>query len=213
MTSPNVYDGTTLLSYLGLPLDYTPAPGNEPIPFLTKHLHQLPPHLLFYFSTVTTPQERSVLPSVRNRRFKFSNSDPPELRLSEAKRQWPTLWEGRERRGQEEGRQEREWAEKEFLDGKIKSHVGKLAALLGDYEEEREAERVRNVRREQAIAAEDEFVPEEDESSDEEIEGDLPQDDPAVTEDAEEVFTRRIRERFIYGLLEVRDVRRWTKLH
>ena len=47
------------------------------------------------------------------------------------------------------GKEEEEWASKQFLDGK-KMHVGKLGPLLGGYEEEREAERVRTIRRREA---------------------------------------------------------------
>ncbi|GAV98991.1 hypothetical protein LENED_000415 [Lentinula edodes] len=81
-------------------------------------------------------------------------------------------------------------------------HVKKLGSLLRDYEEEREAERVRNIRRTQLAAEESQFIPEEDEDSAE--------DEPVESGDVEEAteadnraeFERRIRERFIYGLLD-----------
>ena len=107
------------------------------------------------------------------------------------------LWEGRERRGVEEGREEREWAEGDgFLRGSEK-HVGKLGELLGEYEEEREAERVRIMRREQM--AEEVFLPEEDSDSDE----DIKMDKDGEVKDAMELFERVVREWFIYGHLDV----------
>ena len=107
------------------------------------------------------------------------------------------LWEGRERRGVEEGREEREWAEGVgFLRGSEK-HVGKLGELLGEYEEEREAERVRIMRREQM--AEEVFLPEEDSDSDE----DIKMDKDGGEDDAMELFERVVREWFIYGHLDV----------
>jgi hypothetical protein len=112
------------------------------------------------------------------------------------------LWEGRERRGVEEGREEREWAEGDgFLRGSEK-HVGKLGELLGEYEEEREAERVRMMRRERM--AEEVFLPEEDSDSDEDIKMDEDGGEDEVKEqDAKELFERVVREWFIYGLLDV----------
>lgn len=104
-----------------------------------------------------------------------------------------------------------EWAEKGFLDGK-KKHVGKLGNLLGGYEEEREAERVREIRRREREI--EESLPEEDEDTDDEEEEETApsQDAQAVEESPEEMkasFLRLVRERFIYGLLEVRpDIHR-----
>jgi hypothetical protein len=93
----------------------------------------------------------------------------------------------------EEANEERAWANNDFLQGSTK-HVGKLGGLLGGYEEEREAERVRVLRRERAV-----FVPEEDESSDEEA-NNTAMEEPL--EEARASFERQIRERFVYGLLE-----------
>ncbi|TFY83057.1 hypothetical protein EWM64_g955 [Hericium alpestre] len=200
MASPDSFDAKPILSYLALPPNYTPSPADAPIDFLERHLYQLAPEILRRFSSITTPRQRAVLAAVRNRRFRFVNADPKELSLTFAKRQWPELWEGRERRGQVEGQEEKDWAEKEFLGGGVKSHVGKLGSLLGGYEEEREAERIRSVRREQAMH--DEFIPEEDDESDEEEDESAPvPPEPESLEEIQGVFLRRIRERFIYGLL------------
>ncbi|PCH41512.1 hypothetical protein WOLCODRAFT_131970 [Wolfiporia cocos MD-104 SS10] len=190
-----------ILSYLGLPNDYTPSPDAQPIEFLSRHLRQLPPHLLSHFSSTTTPKQRSVIPAIRNRRLRYADSNPPQLRLSAAKATWPTLWPGREPPGREQGEDERAWAEKFFM-GSLKPHVGKLGMLLGGYEEERESERVRSIRRAQAEALES--LPEEDESSDEDGE-EQPLEEEESPEDVQSWFIRRIREQFIYGLLESTD--------
>lgn len=124
------------------------------------------------------------------------DSSPTELSLTNAKSMWPALWEGRERPGTEQAKEEREWAARHFLgDGKQK--VGNLGSLLGDYEEERESERVRTIRRQRAEYIES--LPEEDESDSEDEE--VPEDpDPS---EVEQSFVRSVREQFIYGFLEV----------
>ncbi|TCD70405.1 hypothetical protein EIP91_003486 [Steccherinum ochraceum] len=200
--------GRAILSYLGLPEDYTPSPTNEPIEFLKRHLRYTPPHLITSFSTTTTPKQRTVIPAVRNRRSRYTESNPSELQFTAAKSTWPTLWEGRELRGKDEAKEEEEWAQKSFLEGpgKGKMHVGKLGTLLGGYEEEREAERVRGVRRREA--EERDALPEEDEDTDdEEFEEEMraAASTAPVEESPEEMkaaFLRVVKERFIYGLLE-----------
>ncbi|KAF8076561.1 hypothetical protein FPV67DRAFT_1559004 [Lyophyllum atratum] len=201
MSSGPPFDKSFSLSYLGLPDDYAPSPEKEAITFLNKHLSQLPPHLLLHFSGITSAKERTVLPVVRNRRLKYVSGGPPELHFDVAKRKWPNLWQGPERRGIQDGAEEKAWAESDFLGGSTK-YVGKLGGLLGGYEEDREAERFRTLRRERAAA--EQFIPEEDESSDEEgveISGAVDES----PEDAKLLFERSIRERFIYGLLEPFD--------
>jgi hypothetical protein len=204
MSSEVQFPQSETLAYLGLPATYSPAPHGDPILFLRMHLHQLPPHLQVHFSTLTTPKQRTLIPTIRNRRLKYTLSAPPELQFSVARNTWPELWVGRERPGVEEGREEKEWVGKGFLEGG-RVHVGKLGNLLREYEEERGAQRVRELRRERMAATsgeEADFVPEEDTDSD--------QDEiPASTEveespeEARASFERLIRERFIYGLLEV----------
>lgn len=206
---PPTLDAQPILRYLSLPADHSPLPADDPIAFLARHLRELPPHLLLYFSSVTTPRERTVLPAVRNRRTKYALTDPPDLSFAVAKDRWPDLWQGggggTGSRARDEGKLEREWAEKEFLGGR-KQFVGKLGNLLGDYEDERQAEAAHAARR--AQRAREVFVPEEEDSDDD--------DDTAVgkanAHDTDEVettaelqanFERVIRERFIYGLLEV----------
>lgn len=198
------FDKNLVLKYLGLPEDYSPAPELDPIAFLNHHLFQLPPNVLRHFNYITTPKQRTLLVPIRNRRFRYVNSCPPELRFAVARNSWPELWQGRGRSGVEEGNEERLWAQKEFLDG-AQQHVGKLGNLLGDYEEEREAERVRNLRQSRTLPLKDDFVPEEEDSSESEQE-EIKNVQPPEQETDEQVrtlFERRIRERFIYGLLEV----------
>lgn len=200
----------TLLSYLGLPEGYSPSPSIEPIEFLKRHLRYIPPHLITYFSTTTTPKQRTLIPAVRNRRSRYTESSPTELGFNSAKNLWPTLWEGRELRGKEEAKAEEEWAAKEFFKGK-KKHVGKLGSLLGGYEEEREAERVRNIRRREAEVRDS--LPEEDEDTtdeeDEEYKPEAASASAQVVESPAEMkrsFLRLVKERFIYGLLEVCEI-------
>ncbi|KAG2013291.1 hypothetical protein CC2G_010220 [Coprinopsis cinerea AmutBmut pab1-1] len=195
------FEEAPTLRYLGLPQDYTPSPKKDPIGFLSKHLKELPPHLSPRFGLITNPKQRTVIPAIRNRRLKWTTTAPPELNFVNARNTWPGLWEGGLRPGVEEAKEERAWAQTHFLEGREKQ-VGNLGNLLGNYEEERENERVRLLRRAQE---DDEFIPEEDEDTDEEEDDDSPLPSPEPESDVERqrTFERRIRERFIYGLLEV----------
>lgn len=195
MSAP-AFDKSLVLAYLRLPDDYEPSPQNATIPFLVKHVAQLPPHLLMHFSYITSPKDRTIITTIRNRRLKYAGSNPTELCFASASSTWPNLWQGTDRLAVEKATEERAWADNEFLQGSTK-HVGKLGNLLGGYEEEREAERARILRRERAIV--NDFVPEEDESSDEGT-GDSGKEE--TLEDSKASFERRIRERFVYGLLE-----------
>ena len=210
MSSPAVFNAAPVLSYLSLPTDYTPSPSDAPIDFLTIHLHQLPPNLLILFSSILNPHQRTVLPIIRNRRQKYASTIPRELTWPEARKLWPELWEGRERPGLEQGREEKQWADRglEFLGGQ-KGQVGKLGQLLGDYEEEREAERVRQARQfnmtRHGICREQQPEEREGEQEDEDEE-----DEEGLVEDRESPdqvrvnFERMVLEKFIYGLLDVR---------
>jgi hypothetical protein len=195
------FPDSKVLAYLGLPAT-TPAPSSDPINFLRDHLYHLPPHLQLLFSAITTPQQRTTIPAIRNRRLKYTLNIPHQLQFAVAKNTWPELWSGRDQHGQEEGKDEKEWAEKEFLRGE-KGHVGKLGALLKEYEEEREADRLRLLRRRQVTA----FDEEEEEEEDEDESSDEGENLPAIMDETEEEkikqFERLIKERFIYGLLKV----------
>ncbi|KAJ7178977.1 hypothetical protein C8R46DRAFT_1187465 [Mycena filopes] len=193
----------SLLNYLALEPDYQPSPSTKPIEFLTLHIQQLPTHLLLASFSDVAPKDRSRVAAIRNRRLKYLASDPPELQFSNARSTWPLLYDGQGRCGQQEGDEEKDWVANDFLQGLTK-HVGKLGTLLGGYEEEREAERFRTLRRERAEAAE--FVPEEEsDSDDEEVEASVSRQEPIPDDDAKASFERLIRERFIYGLLEETD--------
>ncbi|KAF7983934.1 hypothetical protein HWV62_18334 [Athelia sp. TMB] len=202
-----VFKNAPILSYLQLPETYTPAPASNPIDFLQLHIRHLPPHLLLTFSLITDPKQRTVIPTVRNRRLKHTRSipGPPEFEFLEARSRWPGLWVGRERRGVEEGVEESAWVNGQFLEG-TKGHVGKLGALLGEYAQEREAERVRTIRRERA--SETAFIPEEDSDGDEEedpsAQNDLRNDNDGIEEalESKATFERLLKEKFIYGSLE-----------
>ncbi|KAI0368102.1 hypothetical protein BV20DRAFT_969691 [Pilatotrama ljubarskyi] len=200
MSDATDFDPTPILKYLGLPDTYQPSPRTAPLDFLHRHVRSLPPHLLRLFSANTTPRQRSAIPAIRNRRLKYTQSNPPEFSPANAKSAWPALWEGRERPGKEQAQEEKEWAEKEFL-GDGKQQVGKLGSLLGEYEEERESERVRTIRRQRAEYIES--LPEEDEESDDEEQAAIAQE--ASPAEAEEMFLRLVKERFIYGFLESID--------
>lgn len=194
------FDASAILSYLQFPPNYSPSPTTAPISFLTKHIHQLPLHLLQLFSNITTPQDRTAVLVIRNRRFNFVESNPPALRVFPARQQWPELWDAPGDMGHEQSREEKEWARTSFLGGERKPFVGKLGDLLGGYEEERQMERARQMRR----THQDVFVPDEDESTGSgDDQNSLEQEMPEPTQAIQDLFLRRVRERFIYGQLEV----------
>lgn len=214
--SPTEFNAQRILSYLGLPSEYSPSPSEEPTKFLSAHLRELSPNLLAQFSSLLTPQQRTVLPAIRNRRQKYASTIPRELSFDEARKRWPLLWEGRDRPGIEQGREERLWADREFLGGQ-RGQVGKLGHLLSGYEEQREAERFREMRHEsltqrfatQSLSGEEE---EEEEEEQEEEDGDNDEVGRPIYGEEEETpdqlrinFERSVRERFIYGLLDVRS--------
>lgn len=194
-----------MLKYLGLPPDYQPNPESDPIRFLSQNIRIVPRHFAQKFAQNTTPKQRTAIPVIRNRRTKFTQSNPTELSFESARKAWPLLWtgdpaDGGPRRGQAERLEEKNWADHEFLGG-AKQHVGKLGTLLGDYEEERAAERFRLERRRRET--EEPFIPEEDEdTSDEEDLAPVPPEEES-REEARLAFERSVRERFIYGLLDV----------
>ena len=198
------FDTAPILSYLGLSPDYQPSPIHAPVEFLEHNIRYLPPQILKLFSTSTTPKQRTVIPVIRNRRSRFTESSPTELSFQAARTTWPTLWQGQEIQSQirAEGKEEQEWADNEFLGGAAKQ-VGKLGSLLGEYQEERESERVRTVRRQQREY--EEALPEEDEDTDEEeaAQAAAVEELTISPEEAQSLFLRRVKERFIYGLLDV----------
>lgn len=127
-----------------------------------------------------------------------------------AKASFASLWPGviGNDVAKEEAEDEKRWADKEFLGGRGKQ-VGKFGDLLGGYEEEREAERARTLRRQQREV--EESFPEEDEDTDEEEAAMVAAQEVLTPQEAELLFKRRLKERFIYGLLEVSGD--WPKEH
>jgi hypothetical protein len=132
--SMSSFNELPIRSYLGLDAD-APGPSASPVEFLSAHLRQLPPHLLLSFSVITTPKDRTQIAAIRNRRLKYADTDPPEFQFASARSTWPLLYEGQERRGRQEGEDEKDWVARDFLQGLAK-HVGHLGTLLGGYEEE-----------------------------------------------------------------------------
>ena len=128
--------------------------------------------------------------------------NPPDLQFNHARATWPDFWQGQERQVGQSGDDERAWAQSEFLEGK-KQFVGKLGNLLASYEEERESEGIRMLRRNRA-AVENHFVPEEDGDSDDDSQ---PTQETETEEEVKASFERRIREFFVYGRLEVSEDR------
>jgi len=113
------------------------------IPFLTRQPRQLPPNILQWFNSITTPQQCKAVLLIRNRRFNFTQrASISLLRCANA-----ALWEEPIRIGQEEAREEKEWADTTFLGSEHQTYVGKLGTLLGGYEEERHSERHRQAKR------------------------------------------------------------------
>lgn len=76
--------------------------------------------------------------------------------------------------------------------------------MLGDYAEEREADRIRMLKRQ---AAEDAFTPEEEDDDSEDMDEEDPVDLSEDTfDEMKRTFERAIQERFIYGNLDVSTV-------
>ena len=199
MSNP-IFDKTPSLRYLGLPEGYEPSPEKDPIAFLSKHMLQLPPHLLMNYTHITTPKQRTAIATIRNRRLHYANKNPPDLQSNYARIICPDLWQGQEHPVDPNGDDERAWAQKIFLEGK-KQFVGKLGNLLAGYEEERVSEGIRMLRRSRATT-ENDFVPEEDSDSDSEPQ---PPQEIETKDEAKASSERLIREFFVYGRLEVSE--------
>lgn len=212
-----VEDDQRFLRYLDLPECYQPSPTAAPVEFLQQHLVQLPKHLALYFSSLVPPKSRTSLSIVRNRRLNYVQSPAGQEALfwKRARSKWPLLWEqsgtAREegaRPGDFDAADERAWAKDNFLGGNGAAQIGKLGALLGEYEADREAERARHLRRDAAVRqAMMPQLAEEDEDSDDEDPVDAAAnaaEDAAETLDQHrDAFERLLKERLVYGLLDV----------
>lgn len=142
-------------SYLELPPDVLlPI---DPLRILTEYVDTLPRTLLEPFAEITTPRERARVRTIKSRRIMHASSRPPPAFLSAdaGRLRWPLLWE---RMGGSTAlpppsssvREEETWVKDQFLgegDGDSRQHVKKLGGLLRGFEEEREAETVRERKR------------------------------------------------------------------
>jgi len=137
-----------VLKYLSLPGDYTPKPSTEPVSFLRPHLSILPRSILQHFSHLLSPLQRTVLPTVRNRRFAYHTSAPPVFSFPAARNRWVDIWdeiapgavlhENWRETSKASAQDEKAWAETGFLDGRsIAGEKSRLGKLLGGYEGER----------------------------------------------------------------------------
>ncbi|KAG9002354.1 hypothetical protein FRB94_003970 [Tulasnella sp. JGI-2019a] len=224
------FDPHPSLRYLSLPNEYIPSPNTNPVEFLERHLQDLPQSLLSPFSLILTPRQRTTLVRIRNRRTIWASSSDGIKQLSwqNVRREDPISYETymiatagsrgaplagasdpsapeREiRSGEEEAHEERHWAETNFLGGanEYTRHVGegRFAKLLGEFEEEREVERHRELRAEvwkRQQEGEESYQEEEEDSEGEEV-TEQPFESP---EEARRSFERVIREQFIDGRL------------
>lgn len=234
-----VLESPAVLKYLDLPKDYTPSHNDDALEFLKLHISVLPLYLLRPFSNSLTPRQRTSIPLIKNRRTNYVfKIHPQELEWDQGRILEPLLWENMNagavatpssgsahpRPGIEAGAQEREWAEHNFVgyhnvpsrSGSTgeqttkKGYVGRIGELLAEYEEEREAERLRALRRDRMAAAAIERETEEEldtDSSDDEFvrapSSAMPQDELESTDEVRSSFERLLRERFIDGFLPV----------
>lgn len=219
-----------ILGYLGLlpPVSTATADGSStvaaappplalpsaPLHFLATHIDALPPNLAAYFGPVVTPQVRSGIPTIRNRRLQWALASPPALSAYSARDRHPLLYErivGHEvappaRPSGAADEAEDAWGQNRAVLGGRAQH-GNLGALLQSFEDEREGERRRDRKREERLR-ENEVTEEFDsESEDEDEEVDQPQDDGGFVGPDEElsgeerlqVFERLVREKWIDG--------------
>jgi len=188
---------------------------SAPLHFLATHIGALPPNLAAYFGPVVTPQARSGIPTIRNRRLQWALAGPPALSAYSARDRHPLLYErivGNEVElpsrppGAAAEDAEDAWGQNRAVLGGRAQH-GNLGALLQSFEDEREGERRRDRKREERLR-ENEVTEEYDsESEDDNDEADRPQDDGGQVGPDEdlsgkermEAFERLVREKWIDG--------------
>jgi hypothetical protein len=217
-----------VLRYLSLEPTYEPKPSTDPIEFLRQYISILPPSLLqSHFSPLLTPLQRTKVPNIRNRRYKYHSSAPKEFYFPNARNQWTKVWdevaprsvlkENWREKGEEGRKEEQEWAERGFLkDKNVVGERSRLGRLLGDYEEERVGEVEREKRRERLRRMEEDekvaqraeqYEEDEEEEEEEELESEVGSEDGAIDyERLKSLFSRLLKERFIDGRLEVSTV-------
>ncbi|CAG8703628.1 14124_t:CDS:2 [Acaulospora colombiana] len=131
-----------ILRYLSLE-PQTLKPSTDPVDFLRKYISILPPSLLSYFSPLLTPLQRTKITNIRNRRLQYHSSAPKEFYFPNARNTWTNVWdevapksvlkENWREKGQDGKKEEQEWAEKGFLNGKeVVGERSRLGRLLVD---------------------------------------------------------------------------------
>ena len=124
---------------------------NDPLTFLSNNIYNLPPHLLKYFESVTTPKQRTSIPIIKKRRLNWARSvhSRDTFTADTGRFRDPSNFEqslDRDERGyhpshayaQDAGAKESQWLENEsMMSGHAK--LGKLGTLLSEYESERDS--------------------------------------------------------------------------
>lgn len=190
-------------TYLALP----PGPSlpSPPLQFLTDHLPLLPPSLALLLSKPTTPQGRTTIAQIRNRRYRWASQTPPPpaLRVSRGRDRHPLLFDRIVGSGvdirDEEGEEEEEWGRTRAVLGGGAT-IGKFGELMKGFEEEREGERRRAVRKEEARRERETAEEFESDSDEDEQEHRVDSFWGAEVEERVRVFERILRERWLDGL-------------
>lgn len=189
---------------------------SPPLPFLAQHIDALPPNLAVLFGKVLSPQARSKIPTIRNRRLEWALAGPVALSAYSARDRHPLLYErivgggvappARPAAQAAADDAEDDWGQNRAVLGGRAQH-GNLGALLQAFEDEREGER-RHDRKREERQRENEETEEFDSESDEDDEDDgpAPDDGGQVGPDEELsgaerllVFERLVREKWIDG--------------
>lgn len=184
---------------------------SPPLAFLMQHIDSLPPNLTSFFSAVLTPQARSKIPTIRNRRLEWaSRNSPLALSAYSARERHPLLFERIVGGGVVPARPaaasleaEEEWGQNGALPGGRAQH-GNLGALLQAFEDEREGERRRDRKREERLRENEETEEFDSESDDEEDivvdDGGQEGPDEELSEDERlQAFERLIKEKWLDG--------------
>lgn len=208
---------------------------NQYLSVMAFHAHS--PHVAFFSDLLSPRQRTAVKLIKNRRTQYALNSNSSALRWDEGRNLEPHIWDSMNagvshstaaatssnppppRPGADAGDQEREWVESSFIGYRSapasgsagpstsKGYVGRLGNLLAEYEEEREADRLRTMRRERAAVAamaketEEEFDSDSDSESTEANDDATAADEQESAEEIRSAFERVLRERFIDGLL------------
>lgn len=122
---------------------------NNPLDFLRKNLYTLPPNLLIYFESITTPKERSQIAIIKKRRINFAKSSTNTFKSDAGRFRDPSNFElsvERNEKGhhpsfqyaQDAGQSESKWLENESMMSN-NTKLNRLGSLLSEYESERDS--------------------------------------------------------------------------